>query len=155
MPNEPSLQVKNRSLLAFFHLIGLGLKLGVSCTLMLLLKFSTSPYCRKVGLALGYKGIPLEFENLTPGLQVLKLKPLTGGLKTVPMLLPQLDGQPPAIADSTQILHSIESCFVSRPLLPAEKSLHAEAGMKASSWPLDLFTTSFEPVRASKSTRRF
>ncbi|WP_445241725.1 glutathione S-transferase N-terminal domain-containing protein [Microcoleus vaginatus] len=105
MPNEPSLQVKNRSLLAFFHLRGLGLKLGVSCTLMLLLEFRTSPYCRKVRLALGYKGISFQVENLTPGLQVLKLKPLTGGLRTVPVLLPQLEGQPEAIAHSTQILH--------------------------------------------------
>ena len=48
VPNKPSLRVKNRSLLAFFHLIDLGLKLRVSCCLMLLLKFSTSPYCRKV-----------------------------------------------------------------------------------------------------------
>ncbi|MEG4572536.1 glutathione S-transferase N-terminal domain-containing protein [Microcoleus sp. N3A4] len=65
---------------------------------MLLLKFSRSPYCRQVFLALGYKGIPF-LENLTPGLQVLKLKPLTEGLRTVPVLLPQLEGQPPAIAD--------------------------------------------------------
>ncbi|TAE95831.1 MAG: glutathione S-transferase family protein [Oscillatoriales cyanobacterium] len=65
---------------------------------MLLLQFSTSPYCRKVRLALGYKGIPFQVENLTPGLHVLKLKPLTGGLRTVPVLLPQLEGQPGAIA---------------------------------------------------------
>ncbi|MEP6541361.1 glutathione S-transferase family protein [Microcoleus vaginatus GB1-A2] len=88
---------------------------------MLLLQFRTSPYCRKVRLALGYKGIPFEVENLTPGLHVLKLKSLTGGLKTVPVLLPQLEGQPEAIADSTQILHSIESRFPSRPLLPADE----------------------------------
>ncbi|MEG4488766.1 glutathione S-transferase N-terminal domain-containing protein [Microcoleus sp. D2_18a_B4] len=60
---------------------------------MLLLLFRTSPYCSKVRLALGYKGIPFEVENLTPGLPVLKLKSLTGGLKTVPVLLPQLEGQ--------------------------------------------------------------
>ncbi|MEG4278801.1 hypothetical protein QUA62_15150 [Microcoleus sp. MON1_C1] len=35
----------------------------------------------------------------------MKLKPLTGGLKTVPVLLPQLEGQPEAIADLRQILH--------------------------------------------------
>ena len=121
--------MKNGSLFAFFHLTGLGLKLGLSCCLMLLLQFSTSPYCRKVRLALGYKGIPFQVENLTPGLHVLKLKPLTGGLRTVPVLLPQLDGQPPAIADSTQILHSIESRFPSPSLLPADESLQAEAWM--------------------------
>jgi glutathione S-transferase len=88
---------------------------------MLLLKFSTSPYFRKVRLALGYKGIPFEFKNLTPDLHVLKLKPLTGGLKTVPMLLPQIEGQPEAIADSTKIWHLIESRFPSAPLLRADE----------------------------------
>jgi len=57
------------------------------------IQFRTSPYCRKVRLALGYKGISFQVENLTPGLLVLKLKPLTGGLRTVPVLLPQLEGQ--------------------------------------------------------------
>jgi len=122
--------VKNGSPLAFFHLIGLGLKLGVSCSLMLLLQFSTSPYCRKVRLALAYKGIPFEVENLTPGLLVLKLKPLTGGLRTVPVLLPQLKGKPEDLADSTQILHSIESRFPSRPLLPADER-KASSGLDA------------------------
>jgi glutathione S-transferase len=70
---------------------------------------------------LGYKGIFFQVENLTPGLHVLKLKALTGGLRTVPVLLPQLEAQPEAIADSTQILHSIESRFPSRPLWPAEE----------------------------------
>jgi glutathione S-transferase len=37
------------------------------------------------------------------------------------MLLPQLEAQPEAIADSTQILHSIESRFPSRSLLPADE----------------------------------
>ncbi|MEG4585881.1 hypothetical protein QUA54_11780 [Microcoleus sp. MOSTC5] len=60
-------------------------------------------------------------ENLTPGLLVWKLKPVTGGLRTVPVLLPQLKGQPEAIADSRQILHSIESRFPSPPLLPADE----------------------------------
>ncbi len=101
--------------------------MGVNFCVMLLLQFSTSPYCRKVRLALGYKGIPFQVENLTPGLHVLKLKPLTGGLRTVPVLLPQLEGQPSAIADSTQILHSIESRFPSPPLLPADESLQLEA----------------------------
>ncbi|MEP6520702.1 hypothetical protein NDA07_02770 [Microcoleus vaginatus DQ-U2] len=46
---------------------------------------------------------------MTPGMQVLKLKPLTGSLRTVPVLLPQLEGQPEEIADLRQILHSLES----------------------------------------------
>jgi glutathione S-transferase len=89
---------------------------------MLLLKFSTSPYCRQSPLRkLGYKGIFFQVENLTPGLHVLKLNALTGGLRTVPVLLPQLEAQPEDLADSTQILHSIESRFPSRPQLPADE----------------------------------
>lgn len=75
---------------------------------MLLLQFSTSHYCRKARLALGYKKISYGVQNLTPGLHILKLKPLTG-LTTVPVLLPQKEGQPEAIADSTQILKYLET----------------------------------------------
>ncbi|MEA5551444.1 glutathione S-transferase family protein [Anabaena cylindrica UHCC 0172] len=89
---------------------------------MLLLQFSTSHYCRKARLALGYKQISFQVENLTPGLHILKLKPLTG-LTTMPVLLPQIKGQPQAIprsrfstrryanaiADSTQIIKFLES----------------------------------------------
>jgi glutathione S-transferase len=75
---------------------------------MLLLQFSTSHYCRKARLALGYKQIPYQVENLNPGLHILKLKPLTG-LTTVPVLLPQEPGQPTAIADSTRILKYLET----------------------------------------------
>lgn len=74
---------------------------------MLLLQFSTSHYCRKARLALGYKKINYQVQNLTPGLHVLKLKPLTG-LTTLPVLLPQIEGQPQAIADSTEILKYLE-----------------------------------------------
>lgn len=74
---------------------------------MLLLQFSTSHYCRKARLALGYKQIAYQVENLTPGMHVFKLKPLTG-LTTMPVLLPELEGQPQAIADSTQIFKFLE-----------------------------------------------
>lgn len=74
---------------------------------MILLQFSTSHYCRKARLALGYKKINYQVQNLTPGLHVLKLKPLTG-LTTLPVLLPQIEGQPQAIADSTEILKYLE-----------------------------------------------
>ena len=74
---------------------------------MLLLQFSTSHYCRKARLALGYKKIAYQVKNLTPGLHVLKLKPLTG-LTTVPVLLPEEEGQPRAIADSTRIFKYLE-----------------------------------------------
>ncbi|MBW4645200.1 MAG: glutathione S-transferase family protein [Goleter apudmare HA4340-LM2] len=75
---------------------------------MLLLQFSTSHYCRKARLALGYKKVKYEVENLTPGLHILKVKPLTG-LTTVPVLLPQIAGEPEAIADSTQIFKYLEN----------------------------------------------
>ncbi|WP_414565683.1 MULTISPECIES: glutathione S-transferase family protein [unclassified Anabaena] len=75
---------------------------------MLLLQFSTSHYCRKARLGLGYKQIDYQKENLTPGLHILRVKPLTG-LKTLPVLLPQIDGQPQAIADSTQVLKYLET----------------------------------------------
>lgn len=74
---------------------------------MLLLQFSTSHYCRKARLALGYKGISYQIENLTPGLHILRVKPLTG-LSTLPVLLPQIAGQPQAIGDSSQIFHFLE-----------------------------------------------
>jgi glutathione S-transferase len=74
---------------------------------MHLLQFSTSHYCRKARLGLGYKQIPFTVENLTPGLHVLKLKPLTG-LTTVPVLLPERPGEPAAIADSTHILRFLD-----------------------------------------------
>lgn len=95
---------------------------------MRLLQFSTSHYCRKARLVLGYKQIPFTVENLTPGLHVLKLKPLTG-LTTVPVLLPELDGQPEAIADSTQILRFLDR-YQPDPLLGfADPQLHSQAEM--------------------------
>jgi glutathione S-transferase len=75
---------------------------------MLLLQFSTSHYCRKARLAMGYKQIAFEVENLTPGLHVFKVKPLTG-LQTVPVLLPQIEGQPAVIGDSTRIFEYLET----------------------------------------------
>lgn len=74
---------------------------------MLLLQFSTSHYCRKARLALGYKRLGYQVENLTPGLHALKLKPLTG-MTTIPVLLPQQTGQPEAVGDSTRILHFLD-----------------------------------------------
>lgn len=65
--------------------------------MILLLKFSTSHYCRKARLALGYKQIPDQVENLSPDLHILKIKPLAG-LTTMPVLLPQEQGQRSAIA---------------------------------------------------------
>jgi glutathione S-transferase len=75
---------------------------------MLLLQFSTSHYCRKARLALAYKGINYQRENLTPGLHIWKVKPLTG-LTTLPVLLPQIEGQPQAIGDSTRIIKFLEA----------------------------------------------
>jgi glutathione S-transferase len=83
---------------------------------MLLLQFSTSHYCRKARLALGYKRLDYQVENLTPGLHALKLKPLTG-LTTVPVLLPQQPGQPEAIADSSRIFRFLEQWQPDPPLI--------------------------------------
>ena len=96
---------------------------------MLLLQFSTSHYCRKARLVLGYKGISYQVENLTPGLHLLKIRPLTAGLTTVPVLLPQLEGQPLAIADSTEIFKFLESFHPNPPLFLADSHLQAEAWM--------------------------
>jgi glutathione S-transferase len=82
---------------------------------MLLLQFSTSHYCRKARLALGYKGISYQVQNLTPGLHLLKLKPMTG-LTTVPVLVPQLDNQPRVIADSSRIFQFLDAYCPTPPL---------------------------------------
>ncbi|GDZ94539.1 glutathione S-transferase domain-containing protein [Planktothrix agardhii CCAP 1459/11A] len=95
---------------------------------MLLLQFSTSHYCRKARLALGYKGISYQVENLTPGLHTLKLKPLTG-LTTVPVLLPQIEGQPQAIADSTEIFKYLEHNYPDPPLFFVDPHLQTQAAL--------------------------
>jgi glutathione S-transferase len=82
---------------------------------MLLLQFSTSHYCRKARLALGYKQLAYRIENLTPGLHALKVKPLTAAT-TLPVLLPELPDQPAAIGDSTKIFHFLEA-YCPEPLL--------------------------------------
>ncbi|MCD8489906.1 MAG: glutathione S-transferase family protein [Desertifilum sp.] len=85
---------------------------------MRLLQFSTSHYCRKARLILGYKQIEYQVENLTPGLHLLKLKPLTG-LTTLPVLLPQQPDEPQAIADSTRIWQYLEQHYPQPPLVLA------------------------------------
>ena len=93
---------------------------------MKLLQFSTSHYCRKARLALGYKQIPYTVENLTPGLHRLRLKPLTG-LTTVPVLLPEAEDFPPAIGDSTQIFKFLEMLQPEPALIPADPIQRTEA----------------------------
>lgn len=95
---------------------------------MLLLQFSTSHYCRKARLALGYKRINYKIENLTPGLHILKVKPLTG-LTTLPVLLPQIEGQPQAIADSTKIFQFLETYQPEPPLFLPNHEQQTEAWM--------------------------
>ena len=95
---------------------------------MLLMQFSTSHYCRKARLALSYKKIVYKVENLTPGIHILKLKPLTG-LTTVPVLLPQESGQPTAIADSTKILKYLETYCPEPSLTLSDRQLQIEASM--------------------------
>ena len=86
---------------------------------MLLLQFSTSHYCRKARLALGYKKLAYQVENLTPGLHILKLKPLTG-LTTVPALQVTSERGKGAIADSTRILQYLETHHPQPSYLPCD-----------------------------------
>ena len=86
---------------------------------MLLWQFSTSHYCRKARLALGYKKIPYQVENLTPGAHILRVKPKTG-LSTLPVLFPQELGQPEVVADSTEILRYLETYRHEPPLIPED-----------------------------------
>ncbi len=95
---------------------------------MLLLQFSTSHYCRKARLALGYKRINYQTENLNPGLHILKVKPLTG-LSTLPVLLPQIEGYPLAIADSTRIFKFLETYQPEPAIFLANAQQQTEAWM--------------------------
>lgn len=95
---------------------------------MLLLQFSTSHYCRKARLALGYKQISFQVRNLTPGLHALQLKPMTG-TATVPVLLPQLEAFPAVIADSTQILKFLEQYRPEVSFLPTDADQQRQAWM--------------------------
>lgn len=93
---------------------------------MRLLQFSTSHYCRKARLALAYKKLSYQVENLTPGLHILKLKPLTG-LTTVPVLLPEEKGQPQAIADSSRIFKYLEEYKPEPSFIPKDPTLRTQA----------------------------
>ena len=93
---------------------------------MLLLQFSTSHYCRKARLALGYKKISYQVENLTPGLHLLKLIPLTG-LTKVPVLLPQKVKEPRVIADSTRIFQYLETYQNDPPLILPDATKQTKA----------------------------
>ncbi len=90
---------------------------------MLLLQFSTSHYCRKARLALGYKHIPYQVENLTPGLHMFRVMPLTG-VATLPVLLPQLPqsgGQPEVVGDSTRIFEFLEKYQPEPAIFPVDR----------------------------------
>ncbi|MDJ1184753.1 glutathione S-transferase [Roseofilum casamattae] len=89
---------------------------------MRLLQFSTSHYCRKARLILGYKQLAYEVENLTPGAHVLRVKPLTGG-QTLPVLLTPTT----AIGDSTRIWQYLEESDRDRPITLTDRQLQQEA----------------------------
>jgi glutathione S-transferase len=93
---------------------------------MLLLQFSTSHYCRKARLALGYKQIPYQVENLTPGLHILRVKSLADS-NTVPVLLPQQKNCPAVVPDSTEIIRFLETYQSEPPLYFADSLLQKEA----------------------------
>ena len=89
---------------------------------MRLLQFSTSHYCRKARLVLGWKGLDYTVENLTPGVHRWRVGPLTGGLKTLPVLLPEMEGEPIAIGDSSRIWAYLDRQYPTPPLLPDDPS---------------------------------
>ncbi|MBP0013339.1 MAG: glutathione S-transferase [Roseofilum sp. SBFL] len=89
---------------------------------MRLLQFSTSHYCRKARLILGYKKITYDVENLTPGVHILRVKPLTGG-QTVPVLLSENQ----AIGDSTEIWHYLEKEHPDRTLILGDRHQQQQA----------------------------
>ena len=93
---------------------------------MLLLQFSTSHYCRKARLALGYKQIPYQVENLTPALHIFRVKPLSGS-HTVPVLLPQQKNCPAVVGDSTDIIQFLEAYKPDPPLYLEEPLQQKEA----------------------------
>lgn len=89
---------------------------------MRLLQFSTSHYCRKARLILGYKKITYDVENLTPGVHILRVKPLTGG-QTVPVLLSENQ----AIGDSTEIWHYLEKEYPDCTLILGDRRQQQQA----------------------------
>ncbi len=89
---------------------------------MLLLQFSTSHYCRKARLALGYKNLDYQVENLTPGLHIFRVKPLTG-LTTVPVLITENE----VIGDSTNIYQYLEKIQPEPPLFLTDSQLQKQA----------------------------
>lgn len=93
---------------------------------MILLQFSTSHYCRKARLALGYKGLDYRVKNLTPGLHALQLKPVTG-CTTVPVLCPELTGEPEYVTDSSRIFQFLEKIKPDRPLFPEDPDQRLKA----------------------------
>ena len=93
---------------------------------MLLLQFSTSHYCRKARLALGYKQIFYRVENLTPSLHILRVKPLSGST-TVPVLLPQQKNCPAVVSESSEIIQFLEIYQTNPPLYFEDSAYQQEA----------------------------
>ena len=97
---------------------------------MLLLQFSTSHYCLKARLALGYKQINYQVENLTPARHLVRVKPLSGDT-TVPVLLPQQKNCPAVVSDSTEILRFLDMYQPSPPLC------FEDIGQQKEAWRLE------------------
>ncbi|OIP71021.1 MAG: glutathione S-transferase [Oscillatoriales cyanobacterium CG2_30_44_21] len=93
---------------------------------MLLLQFSTSHYCRKARMALGYKQISYQVENLTPLLHLWRTKSLSNS-ETVPILLPRQKNCPAVVTDSTEIIKFLESYQPDPPLYLDDALPQAEA----------------------------
>jgi len=84
--------------------------------MMMLLQFSTSHYCRKARLALGYKQIHYQVENLNPGLHI-QIKTADRFDNSTSFVAPRV--RTTSIADSTRILKYLETyCPEPRLILP-------------------------------------
>ena len=85
-------------------------------------QFRVSHYNEKVRWALDWKRIPHRRVRLTPGFHLMRVRRLTGQNK-VPVLI--ADGEP--LADSTQIIATLERQQPEPPLYPADPEARARA----------------------------
>lgn len=82
---------------------------------MLLYHFATSPYARRVRLALAHKGVTAELRDVRANPALLPELHRLNPMRTVPVLV---DGER-VVADSTVILHYLDRKLPDPPLWPA------------------------------------
>ena len=86
-------------------------------------QFPISHYCEKTRWNLDAKGLSYRIHDLFPGFHRIRLRRLTGGLTTVPVL----DDRGVIVADSAAIAIHLEREYPDRPLLPADEAARARA----------------------------